>query len=208
MSKELQIQVRVSRLALSPTAARVLGRLDEYDWILFTSQNAVAFFMQELRQMNMRFPKGLRIAAVGPQTAGALTLLGVVVHVIPEQYEVSHMLRDLGDVAGKRVLFPRSAIAPPFAVESLRARGASVRVLPLYTAKARVLSRTVKRAIREGHYTKLMFTSPSGVLGFMKQLNKKEKLIVREIAVCCIGPITAQAAQNAGFTVVSIKRVE
>jgi uroporphyrinogen-III synthase len=199
MRSTLEIQVQVQPLPLSPTASRALTHLSDYDWILFTSKNAVTFFVDELRSRRISLPASVRVAAVGPETARALRAAGLRAAIVPKHPTVSDMIRRMGKVEGARILFPRSAIAPSDAIQALRKKGASVRVVPLYTTVAHTLSPRVKSDLLKGSYTRLSFKSPSGVEGLLRQLSRREKEIVLKFPAVCIGPTTRQAAQKAGF---------
>jgi uroporphyrinogen-III synthase len=184
MDKTLAVQVRVRRLPLSRAPARALAHLSRYDLITFTSKHAEAFFLRELRERRLARPPRGRMVRVGPRD----DLLKLA-------------------VSNKHILFPRSAIAPSDIVRRLRARGASVRIVPLYTTEGVPLSKNRKMALAKGFYTRLTFRSPSGVHGLMVQLSKKERVMARRIPVQCIGPTTARAARKAGFKRVSVKNV-
>jgi uroporphyrinogen-III synthase len=207
MSKTLEIRIRVTRQKLSRSASQALTHIGRYDWILFTSKNAVTFFAQEFRRRHSTLPLAARIAAVGPETARALRTAGFPVHIIPKRFTVRDMLKAIGNVKGLRILFPRSAIAPHAAIRALRRRGARVSVVPLYTATAMPLSHVVKRGLLAGSYAQLTFKSPSGVHGLLRQLNSREKQVVRKIPVQCIGPTTVRTARTAGFREVSLTEV-
>ena len=199
MSHTLEIQVRVTPRKLSRAATRALEHVGRYDWILFTSKNAVMFFVREIRKRRLALSATSRIAAVGSETAAALRSAGFPVHSIPVRFTVRAMVNSMKRVNGLRILFPRSAIAPPDAIRILRKRGARVTVVPLYTTTVRPLSQAGKRALLAGSYTRLTFKSPSGVRGLMGQLRGKEKRTVRTILAQCIGPTTKHAARQAGF---------
>ena len=64
---------RVEPLDQAPLA-RAVERLAEYQWVMFTSQNAVRLFWSALRASgrDARALAGLRLCAVGPATADAL----------------------------------------------------------------------------------------------------------------------------------------
>jgi len=199
MSHTLEIRVRVTPRKLSRTGLRAIERIERYDWILFTSKNAAACFAREMRKRRLALSPTSRVAAVGPETAAALRSLGFPVHSMPARFTVRAMVNSMKSVNGLRVLFPRSAIAPPDAIRILRKRGARVTVVPLYTTTVRPLAHTVKRALLAGSYTGLTFKSPSGVHGLMRQLRSKEKHMVRTIPAQCIGPTTKRVAREAGF---------
>jgi uroporphyrinogen III methyltransferase / synthase len=203
------MQIRVTRQKLSPAAIRALTHIEEFDWIIFTSKNAVVFFIQELRERGIEIPKksSVRIAAVGPETATALKKVPLAVRFVPKFFTVLDLVQSIPTLEGRRILFPRSANASKEAIQTLRARGARVRVLPLYTTAAVALSRPIKKALVSGEYTKLVFTSPSGVMGLMRQLTTSEQKIAQVIPVQCIGPTTAATARAAGFKKVTIRGI-
>jgi uroporphyrinogen III methyltransferase/synthase len=201
--KTLTVEVRVVRKELSRAASRALDAVSEYDWVLFTSKNAVTFFVQEVRKRKIQVSNAVRIAAVGPETAAALRAAGFSADVIPERFTVRDMVKSLGSLKGKRVLFPRSAVAPQEPIQILRAQGARVNVVPLYYPVAVTLSQSTRRELVDCGYSHLEFKSPSGITGFMRQLSAGEKAVVRTIPALCIGPTTAKAAKEAGFRHVS-----
>ena len=184
MARRFEARITLARLPLSPQAVRALRKLKQYDLIVFTSKNARRFFMQALRERRISLPKKSRIVQVGPRT----DLLKL-------------------PVKNKRILFPRSAIAPYDIVRQLRARGASVRVIPLYTARGAPLSRAKKEELLQGKIKKLYFRSPSGITGLLKQFRGSKKKTILAIPAHCIGETTARAARAAGFKKVFAKGI-
>src|SRR6185437_5833773 len=59
-----------------------LARLEDFDWLLFTSANAVEVFHQ--RRNRMLTPK--RIAVIGTATARAVQGIGLQVDLVPPKY--------------------------------------------------------------------------------------------------------------------------
>lgn len=184
MGQTLEIRVEFERLPLSRGAADSLGHLSRYDAIVFTSKNAERFFVQELRARGIARPKHILYIRVGPR-ADLLKL----------------------ELKSKRILFPRSALAPHDIVKKLRARGVQVRTLTLYTSYGKKLSRTERKKIFSGAIEAFYFKSPSGISGLLRQLRPAEKEIVRMIPAICIGVTTASAARTSGWKKVSIKKV-
>ena len=78
---------QIARLDLAPLRT-VIDSIADYDWLMFPSQNAVAIFWEQLlgRGKDSRALAGLRVAAVGPATAGALLEHGITVDVIPQRF--------------------------------------------------------------------------------------------------------------------------
>jgi uroporphyrinogen-III synthase len=197
--KIFEAKVDVTRRRLSASAARSLIDIETYDILLFTSKHAVAFFMAELDERKIALPKKKYIGAVGPVTAKAAHAFDLSVHVIPEVPTADDLIEKLGDVKGKRILFPRSAIASRELINKLHSRGAFTTVLPLYTATGTLLSIKEKNELLAGAFDWLVFKSPSGMRGLLKQFTHYERYTLQEIPVVCIGPTTEAAAIKAGF---------
>lgn len=172
------------RIPLSPTSIQALRNFDRYDLIVFTSKNAKKFFAQELKERHTKLPRHIHVIQVGPR----VDLLKF-------------------PLSGKRILFPHSALAPYDIVRKMRARGAMVRVVPLYTAYGMPLSQVEKKSLLAGRIEKLYFKSPSGIDGLLRQVSRSERKIVLAIPVLCIGETTSKAARKAGFRQVSIKNI-
>lgn len=204
MGPTLKIRVHTKPLKLSNAASRSFMRLDSYDWILFSSKHAVDYFVRQLKRRRVPVPK-VPVGAVGPETAKTVRANRMKVGAMPKKANVLSLVRELGSVHGKRILFPRSVIASNDAVRTLRAKGARVTVVPLYTTFLAELPKATKRRALAGGYGTLSFTSPSGVRGFLSQFSSSEKQKLLAVPAECIGETTAAAARKAGFKKVFIR---
>ncbi|ROH86868.1 uroporphyrinogen-III synthase [Pseudomethylobacillus aquaticus] len=104
-----------------------LGQLDKQDWLIFISTNAVEYGMPKLLQHGL--PHGVRFAAIGPQTAGALQAHGIGDVLIPQgrfDSEALLALPQMHAVAGQQVMIVRGVGGREVLAETLRARGANV----------------------------------------------------------------------------------
>jgi len=205
MQDVLEVDIRVSKKNLSPKSASVIRKIESFDWILFTSKNAVIFFVKELTNRTLSISPKTRIGAVGKETALALQQAGLPVHLVPKKHTVKNLIKSLGNISSQKILYPRSTIAPFESVQMLRSRGAIVHGLPLYETHAKKVSILTKKNLLEGNYVSLVLKSPSGVKGFLKQLSPSEKQAALLLPVLCMGPTTAQASRIAGFKKVSLK---
>jgi uroporphyrinogen-III synthase len=101
-----------------------------------------------------------------------------------------------------RVLLPRADVAPGGLEERLAAKGwQPVRVDAYRTIVPDSLPREVARALREDRVDAVVFTSASTVRGFASMAG-----VDRTPQAVCIGPVTAQAARQAGFDVALVAR--
>lgn len=191
---------------------RILEQLPSYEWIIFTSANGAAFFLDCLREHNidLRSLRG-RLAAIGPATALTLEDRGLQVDLLPEEYRAEALLDELKKhiPAGCRVLLPRAAVARDVLPEGLREYGAVVDVLPVYRAvpAGKKERKWAEEQLFNGHVHYLTFTSSSTVRNFISLFTPDElSLIGKKARIACIGPVTAAAAREAGLRVDVVAR--
>jgi len=199
MSKTFEAKVKTKPLPLNTAGKKALADTDAFDWILFTSQNAVRYFIQKLRDEKSHIPKDMKIAAVGPATALALKKHKIRITKIPKKSTSEDLLLELQYLRGKCVLFPRSDIAPHGLISRMRKRGAKVTVIPLYTTVPVLLSSPEKAGLLSGKYADIYFKSPSGIRGLLEQFTATQKKQILSIPVNAIGPMTSKKAREAGF---------
>src|SRR5262245_47498389 len=103
---------------------RALSKLGCYEWIVFTSVNAVDIVFGNYSSFLFADGIGTKFAAIGPKTAAALKERGITSAFVPEEYVAEAILPGLGDLTGKWVLLPRAEIARKALPEAiLNARG-------------------------------------------------------------------------------------
>jgi uroporphyrinogen-III synthase len=173
--KTFEVSVEIVPLRLSPFATRILRQANSYDRIVFTSKNAQEIFEREMHRLHIAMPTE-KIIRVGPR-----------------EDLLKHDLRN------RRILFPRSKLAPFGIVRKLRSRGTVVQTITLYTARGKKLTRSEKQTLLSGTYDRLHFKSPSGIYGFLHQFSPQERITIKNIPAHCIGTTTTTAARKAGF---------
>jgi uroporphyrinogen III methyltransferase / synthase len=194
---------QIARLDLAPLRTSI-DAISDYDWLIFTSQNAVAIFWEQLlgRGKDSRALAGLRIAAVGPATAGALLEHGITVDVIPERFVAEGLLesmREREDVAGGKVLYVTAEGARDVLPAGLREIGANLVIVEAYrTIPDGAGAEKLARAIEAGKVDLATFTSASAVRGYIEAVG--EDLALR-IPAASIGPQTSDALREAGIEV-------
>jgi uroporphyrinogen III methyltransferase/synthase len=184
-----------------------LANVNRYDWLVFTSVNAVDIFFEELiaNGYDIRDLKGIKLAAIGPATQDRLTQRGLKVEVVPEEYRAEGIISDLLAMSepGQWVLLPRARGARTILPEELKKAGLHVNEIYLYEAVTSLsVSNQTLEKIKQGYMDYLTFTSSSTVHNFVKIVGKENiSRINKNTKVACIGPITADTAQEYGFTV-------
>ena len=194
---------RVARLDLAPLRSAI-GNINAYDWLIFTSQNAIAIFWEQLLGggRDARSLASLKIAAVGPATAAALLEHGIAVDLIPRRFVAEGLLEMLGerdDVSGARVLYVTAEGARDVLPGGLRGMNADVTVVETYRSiAADEGSEKLARAIEAGTVDLVTFTSASSVRAYVEAVG--DELAVRAPAAS-IGPQTSEALREAGIEI-------
>jgi uroporphyrinogen-III synthase len=179
-----------------------LEKLDTYDWLVFTSANAVEHFYSQLCETANTQQGQPEIAAVGPATQAALLARGVEVSAMPQRYLGIEIVNELGDIHDKRILLPRSAQGSSELPAMLRQRGATVDEVPLYEPVAAPLDKEVLERLASD-VDLVTFASGSAVRAFVAALSSDGRFVDfwKRVKVACIGPSTAAAADEAGLSV-------
>ena len=182
--------------------ATAVRSLAAYDWLAFTSANAVRAVAGQLTALGSALPGGLRVAALGPSTARAFEELfpGRRVDVQPPADHHADGLADAlvqaGDLAGRRVLLPLSDRARDVLARRLREAGAQPETVIAYRTVVGVSEAVVLAPASD----LAVFASPSAVEGFLATVGDAAP----GIAAAVIGPTTAVAAREAGLQVVAV----
>jgi len=199
--------IRIEPLSDTDALRAAIANLAQYQWLVFTSQNTVRVVNERLVEWNLPASTLARvpIAAIGPATAQALEQHGVRAAVMPDRFiaeAVVEAILERGPVAGQRILLPRALEARDTLPEGLRARGATVDVIPVYRA-VRESGDGVKLAaeLLAGKVDAVTFTASSTVRHFADQVGHEAATCDR-FATAVIGPVTAATARSLGMTVV------
>ncbi len=165
-----------------------LGRVREYDWLVFTSAAAVRHTLGRLKDALPSLP---RIAAVGAETARAVETHGLRVTLVPEDQRQEGLISALNDLRpGTRVLFPQAVGGRDELRNALLGRGCVVDVV--------FASQTVPRREQPPlpAFDVATFASPSALRAFVAA-HGPAPLVAATVAV--IGPTTAAAAEAFGL---------
>lgn len=184
-------------------ARAVMTRLDQYDWVVFTSQNAVQIAWDVLRAngRDARVFANLHIACIGRATNDSLLAHGLSADVVPARFVAEGLLEALSsrdDMGGRRVLYLAAEGARDVLPDGLRALECDVDVVALYRTQADEAGReALRRAMESGPVDAATFASASAVRGFVDAVGIE---LARGVPAISIGPITSSAIREAGMT--------
>ncbi|MFD3612018.1 bifunctional uroporphyrinogen-III C-methyltransferase/uroporphyrinogen-III synthase [Streptomyces atroolivaceus] len=181
----------------------VTGR---YEWIAFTSVNAVKAVREKFEEygLDARAFAGIKVAAVGEQTAAALIDFGVKPDLVPSgEQSAAGLLEDWPPYDPvfdpiDRVFLPRADIATETLVAGLIELGWEVDDVTAYrTVRASPPPAETREAIKGGGFDAVLFTSSSTVRNLVGIAGKPHNVTV----IACIGPATAKTAEEHGLRV-------
>jgi uroporphyrinogen III methyltransferase/synthase len=181
----------------------VTGR---YEWVVFTSTNAVRAIREKFDDygLDARAFAGLKVAAVGEQTARALVEFGVAPDLVPTGQQSGEGLLEVWPPYDKdldpinRVLLPRADIATDLLIAGLTELGWECDDVTAYrTVRAAPPPQPIREAIKGGGFDAVLFTSSSTVRNLIGIAGKPHNVTV----IAVIGPQTAKTAQEYGLRV-------
>jgi uroporphyrinogen III methyltransferase / synthase len=181
----------------------VTGR---YQWIAFTSVNAVRAVREKFEEygLDARAFAGIKVAAVGEQTAASLRAFGIMPDLVPDRKQSAEGLADVwpayDDVLDpiNRVLLPRADIATESLLARLTSLGWEAEDVTAYrTVRAAPPPAPVREAIKGGGFDAVLFTSSSTVRNLIGIAGKPHAVTV----IAVIGPETAKTAAEFGLRV-------
>ena len=180
-----------------------LPPLHRYAWIVFTSANGVRAFFErglEAAGLDTRALGGLRVAAIGPGTAGALEARGIRPDLVPDRFVAESLLEGFPAPGspGERVLLARAEQARDVLPEGLGERGHAVDVLAVYRTVQAEPEAGLLEHVRAGDVDALTFTSSSTVNNFLDVVGPATDA---GPLVVSIGPVTSATARERGLRV-------
>jgi uroporphyrinogen III methyltransferase / synthase len=185
---------------------QALTRLAEYHWVIFTSANGVAAFMDRLfsRGRDVRALGGAKLAAIGPATAQALRDYSLNADLVPRTFQAEGLLEVLQPFisAGTKILLARAAVARDVLPAELTRLGAQVDVAPVYQARPpQELPPELKEYLVTQPVDVLSFASSATVHNFAALVGQARfQELAAHAVVAAIGPITAASLKEYGIT--------
>jgi uroporphyrinogen-III synthase len=196
--------IQIAPVKRSRVIDQALRQLEQYDWLVLTSVNGVQVTWKRLQALQIQaLPKHLKVAAIGPKTAAALLAVGVQPDFVPDEYIAEAILPGLGELKGCRVLLLRAGLARPALPQAIRQGGGMATEIAVYHTVAAQPDPEALHLLHQG-VDVVTFTSSSTVRNFItlvRQIGFDPAALPGEPLYACIGPVTAQAAQEEGLTV-------
>jgi len=189
---------------------RAIYELDKFDWVIFTSRNAVKFLARRMAALQIPADRvnqlmlSPEIAVIGAATSDEAWSVGFLPGYEAQESRGEALGIELLDkVRGKRVLLPRSDRADQTLPKLLREGGAEVVEVIVYrTVSPQSLDMKVVEAIRSGDVDVITLFSPSAYENLVDEIGLET--LHRQsgkIGIACIGPVTSNAVKEDGLEV-------
>jgi uroporphyrinogen III methyltransferase/synthase len=192
--------IRIEPRIDSDEVRRAVEGLHAYALVCLTSPNGVRLLFEAMaaRGWDARALANASVAAIGAGTEAALAAHGVIADIVPERFVAEELVEALNllELRGKPVLIARAAEARELLPDALRKRGAKVDVVALYETVAEQPDPAVLERAQEADY--ITFTSSSTVKNFVEAVDGR---LPSDARIVSIGPVTSEAARDAGLTV-------
>lgn len=175
-----------------------LDELDQYDWLVFSSQNGVDYFFRRLLQRgwDVRRLGNVKVATVGSSTADRLAQYHVRADLVPEKFIAESLAQELlGQARGRRFLLARASRGRQVLADQLRQGGASVDQVVVYSSlDVESPDPNVAAALSADEVDWITVTSSATAESLVRLYGD----LLRKARLVSISPLTSQALRQLG----------
>lgn len=180
----------------------LINRLDEFDWAIFVSPNAVNKAMSLIVKQRS-LPPHLKIAAVGKGSADTLRNYGVDKVLVPTEHFDSEALlkrKELQHMAGKHVVIFRGNGGRQLLGDTLMQRGAILEYAECYQReKPNVDIASLLTAWSQGEIHAVIITSSEGLHNLFDIIGELGQQLLKLTPIFTVHERIAQTAKNLGL---------
>lgn len=173
--------------------------VNEYDYLIFTSKNAVTFFLKKFPNINNK-----KILTVGEKTAQALENYGFKDIIFPENYSGEGLLdflkRNKDEFINKKIGLVRALEGND---TLLNQKEFKVDLIPVYKTVFNIPENvdTIEDMFRNSLIYAVIFSSPSTFEGFLRIFKDDTKNLLSKTKVVAIGKTTEKFIISKGFSI-------
>ena len=176
-----------------------LDRLDQYDWLVFSSGNGVDYLLRRLidRGGDLRSLGSVKLAAVGSSTAKRLGGYHLRADLVPEQFNAESLARALsGEAEGRRFLLARASRGRQVLADKLQRAGAQVDPVVVYgNVDVEDPNPDAVKVLSAGEVDWVTVTSPATARSLVRLYGDA----LRSARLACISPLTAATLSDLGY---------
>ena len=193
--------IEIKDIFLNDLVARIKKELDSYDWIIFTSQNAVKIFFSHVNpEFTAKYK--IKIASLGTSTKSMLESFSQEVNFLPSQFNIKSFIQEFtgsNNLKNKKILIPTSVIAENELTCNLLSKEASVDRINIYETQLPHIDKLKKTEVfnlmKKNEIKFLVFTSSSTVDNFFSIFSPTEAFFANQ-KFLSIGPKTSETLKK------------
>ena len=198
--------IKISPISNNTDTNDTIRKINLYNTIIFTSENAVKYFFLKIEELKIKFdPNSFFVISIGDITSEFLKSRDTRIDFQPKKFTAQHLIKELStmEFVGRKIIVPSSNLSNQNEFKSLENLGAEVTSIHIYANTVNDAG-SLKGEINKIHDSNIdlyIFTSPSTFNGFLDILeiqNPNDYFANSIIAV--IGPVTEKAVKKAGVT--------
>lgn len=184
-----------------------IKNFSEYDFIIFTSQNSVDWFLKRLDLFEKRDElRSKRIIVIGSKTEQRLIEENFQIYFKPQKFSSEGLVSELKEILtpGQKILLPQSEIGNDFIKIELEKIGVLVHRVPVYNVGIPELEDVAEqiKLLNEKEVDVLVFTSPSTFDNFLKLMRIDSPCdFFKDKIIAVIGPTTRKYIEGIGISV-------
>lgn len=173
-----------------------LKSLAKYQWIVFTSQNAIDIFFERMEKclIDRRNLSQMKFAVIGSGTKQCLEKYGYFADFIPSGYTTKDLANEFSAIVDKNdeILIPRAFKGSRELNEILEKNHLKYKDIPIYDVRGKL----TENAVYVKDMDCLIFLSASGVISFFEEIHEKSVTLPSTVKIACIGEVTAGAVKE------------
>ncbi|MCX7908978.1 MAG: uroporphyrinogen-III C-methyltransferase [Ignavibacteria bacterium] len=195
------------------SAKKLLSYLNyDYDWIIFTSQNGVRYFMENLKKYDLiKYLLKFKIAVLGPNTAEELSRFNLKPHFMPKSYTSLDFIFDFftdKNLKKYKILRIKGDFENDPITNDLKDLCKEIETLTVYKISKVQHSEEEVNALLNSKPDGIIFTASITVKYFFEILgNTNATNFLKQIRVFAIGPMTEKELVRKGIKYVNVSKV-
>jgi uroporphyrinogen III methyltransferase/synthase len=184
----------------------VLSRLNQFDWVVWTSVNGVQGLLDRLWELkgDARRLGRARLACIGPATAASLEKYSLRADLVPSEFRAEALAAELRPhVAGKKVLWARASRGRDVLTTELKQAGADLEEVVVYqNIDVETLPEVEMKRLEMGELDWIGLSSPSIARSLARMLSPVARgMIGTKTRLASISPVTTEAAGDVGLPI-------
>ncbi|MCB9207713.1 MAG: uroporphyrinogen-III synthase [Ignavibacteriales bacterium] len=194
--------IKIVEITNTELLDKTIKNISEFNTIIFTSENAVKYFLKKIDDLNVNFEqKDFFVISIGSKTSQVCEENNILTNLQPSKATSDVLIKELKgiDLSNKKIIIPCSKLTKQDQYKELGNLAEKLVIIPIYDNVVNdvINLETEIKQINSSNIDLFIFTSPStfnGFLEIMKIENPKDYFADKKVAV--IGPVTEKALND------------